>query len=45
MFCVVKMVRVYVFCIVTTIRAHVLYCNSGTCTCFRVVIVACKEKS
>ena len=22
------------FCIVTVVRVHVLYCDSGTCTCF-----------
>jgi len=22
------------FCVVTTVRVHVMYCDSGTCTCF-----------
>jgi len=30
---------VYMFCIVTVVRAHVLYCDSGTCTCFVLWVV------
>jgi hypothetical protein len=29
----VTVVRVHVF-IVTVVRVHVLYCDSGACTCF-----------
>ena len=33
MFCIVIVVSIYV-CIVTIVRVHVLYCDSGTCICF-----------
>jgi hypothetical protein len=30
---------VYMLCMVTVVRVHLLYCDNGTCTCFDLVAV------